>query len=431
MTRKILVPSLGESVSEGIVASWLKHPGEAVQVDEVVMELETDKVTIEVLAPETGLLVSHEVAQGDTVTPATVLGLIAVGGEAGASTGATPDAAPDTAPAPVPDTAPVLDTAPVPETAPPVHSLSPAVEKLAAENPQIDLTALKGSGKDGRVTKGDMLAASATPAPAPSQLQQHDSISPPPVLASLAPSAPPAPSAVPSADRERRVRMTGLRRTIAKRLKQAQNTAAILTTYNEVDMSAIKALRTTHQEAFVNKHGIKLGFMSFFVTACCQALKEIPVVNAEIDDQELVYKNYYNIGVAVGTPTGLVVPVIRDVDQLGFAEIEKTIADFGARARDGKLAVREMTGGTFTISNGGTYGSLLSAPILNPPQSGILGMHKIQDRPVAVNGQVEIRPMMYLALSYDHRLIDGKEAVTFLVKVKESLENPGRLLLGI
>ena len=393
MATKILVPSLGESVSEGFVAAWLKQPGEAVGLDEVVMELETDKVTIEVLAPEAGTLASHEVAEGDAVVPGAVLGLIEAGEPAAAASPAAPD--------------------PVP-TAPASPSQSPAVQKLAAENPQIDPATLAGSGKDGRVTKGDMLAAGAAPG------------GPAPTTATAPPAAPQA-----TADREKRVRMTGLRRTIAKRLKAAQNTAAILTTYNEADMSAIKALRAQHQEAFVAKYGTKLGFMSFFVAACCQALKDIPAVNAEIDGDDVVYKNFYNIGVAVGTPTGLVVPVIRDADQLGFAQIESTIADFGVRARDGKLSMAEMTGGTFTISNGGTYGSLLSAPILNPPQSGILGMHKIQDRPVAVAGQVEIRPMMYLALSYDHRLIDGKEAVTFLVKVKHALEAPEKLLLGL
>ena len=415
MATKILVPSLGESVTEGIVASWLKQPGEAVAVDEVVMELETDKVTIEVLAPEAGTLASHEVAEGDTVEPGGVLGLI---GEAGASPAeaAAATAEPASAPEPAP-------------AAPASEALSPAVEKLAAENPQVDPASLDGSGKDGRVTKGDMLAAGASPA------ANLGATAPSASTGSAQASAPAEAiakqSAVSDTAREKRVRMTGLRKTIARRLKEAQNTAAILTTYNEADMSAIKALRATHQDAFVKKYGTKLGFMSFFVAACCQALKDIPAVNAEIDGDELVYKNFYNIGVAVGTPTGLVVPVIRDADQMGFADIEKTIADFGGRARDGKLSMDEMTGGTFTISNGGTYGSLMSAPILNPPQSGILGMHKIQDRPVAVNGQVEIRPMMYLALSYDHRIIDGKEAVTFLVKVKEALENPEKLMLGI
>ena len=406
MATKILVPSLGESVSEGIVAAWLKQPGEAVAADEVVMELETDKVTIEVLAPEAGTLSSHEVGEGETVEPGAVLGLIG-----------NSEAAP-TAPTEEESTS---DLQPVEQVSSPaaaaekkVETFSPAVEKLAAENPQVDTRSINGSGKDGRVTKGDMLAAGA-------------------VTGGAAQAAAPVPKASQQATEglEKRVRMTGLRRTIARRLKEAQNTAAILTTYNEADMSAIKTLRTIHQDAFVKKHGVKLGFMSFFVAACCQALKDIPAVNAEIEGEELIYKNYYNIGVAVGTPTGLVVPVIKSADQMGFAEVETTIADFGARARDGKLTMDEMTGGTFTISNGGVYGSLMSAPILNPPQSGILGMHKIQDRPVAINGQIEIRPMMYLALSYDHRIIDGKEAVTFLVKVKDALENPERLMLGI
>ena len=409
MATKILVPSLGESVSEGIVAAWLKQPGDAVAADEVVMELETDKVTIEVLAPEAGTLSSHEVGEGDTVEPGAVLGLIGEGGAAAAPAPAKEEPAP-VAEAPAP--------APAPEAEKKVETLSPAVEKLAAENPQVDATALDGSGKDGRVTKGDMLAAGAVAGGAPA---------PAPAAAAAAPKA--APQATEGL--EKRVRMTGLRRTIARRLKEAQNTAAILTTYNEADMTAIKSLRATHQDAFVKKHGTKLGFMSFFVAACCQALKDLPAVNAEIEGDELIYKNYYNIGVAVGTPTGLVVPVIKDADKMGFADIENTISDFGVRARDGKIGMAEMSGGTFTISNGGVYGSLMSAPILNPPQSGILGMHKIQDRPVAMNGQVEIRPMMYLALSYDHRIIDGKEAVTFLVKVKDALENPERLMLGL
>lgn len=400
MATKILVPSLGESVSEGIVASWLKKPGDVVSVDEVVMELETDKVTIEVLAPEAGTLAGHEVAEGDTVEPGGVLGLIESG------EGDKPKE--DSKNLPKDLGADAKSHA--------GKTLSPAVQKLAAENPQINPETLNGTGKDGRVTKGDMLLASQ--GAAAEQKPASDA-----VPASVADQI--------TADREKRVRMTGLRRTIAKRLKEAQNTAAILTTYNEADMTAIKGLRAQHQEAFVAKYGAKLGFMSFFVAACCQALRDIPAVNAEIDGDEIIYKNYYNVGVAVGTPTGLVVPVIKDADQLGFADIEKTIVGYGKRARDGKLTMSEMTGGTFTISNGGTYGSLMSAPILNPPQSGILGMHKIQDRPVAVNGQIEIRPMMYLALSYDHRIIDGKEAVTFLVKVKDALENPEKLMLGL
>ena len=435
MATKILVPSLGESVSEGIVAAWLKQPGEAVAVDEVVMELETDKVTIEVLAPEAGTMASHEVAEGDTVEPGSVLGLIA---DEDATTAPAQDASAKEETTEAPMTAsqatPEPTSAPTPAAPAATSSaLSPAVEKLVAENPQVDPTSLNGSGKAGRVTKGDMLAAGAISggvggAGGAGTSAAAGAPSPAPISA---PAAAPKPTPQATAGLEKRVRMTGLRKTIARRLKEAQNTAAILTTYNEADMSAIKALRATHQEAFVKKYGAKLGFMSFFVAACCQALKDIPAVNAEIDGDELVYKNFYNIGVAVGTPTGLVVPVIRDADRMGFADIEKTIADFGMRARDGKLSMAEMTGGTFTISNGGTYGSLMSAPILNPPQSGILGMHKIQDRPVAIKGQVEIRPMMYLALSYDHRIIDGKEAVTFLVKVKEALENPERLMLGI
>ena len=406
MTIKILVPSLGESVSEGIVAAWLKQPGDPVDLDEIVMELETDKVTIEVLAPSAGVLAGQEVAEGQSVEPGAILGFIDAAA-APAATSAKVGLLPPTEASPAPSAI----------SASKVHS--PSVQKLAAENPKIDPETLVGSGKDGRILKGDMLAAGAIPGgEVPAQTKA-------PIP------RPNGPTVKTDENREKRVRMTGLRRTIAKRLKDAQNTAAILTTYNEVDMSAIKAIRSQHQEAFVAKYGIKLGFMSFFVAACCNALKKIPAVNAEIDGNELIYKNYYNIGVAVGTPTGLVVPVIRDADTMSFSQIESAISDFGIRARDGNLSMSEMIGGTFTISNGGTYGSLMSAPILNPPQSGILGMHKIQDRPVAVKGQVEIRPMMYLALSYDHRLIDGKEAVTFLVSIKESLESPEKLILGI
>ena len=394
MTKEIRVPALGESVTEATIAKWFRQAGEAVKADEPLVELETDKVTVEVPAPASGKLSSIDAAPGTTVNVGALLGMI----EEGAAGAAPPKAA----------EAPKKSEAPAPAAKAAEAPLSPAVRKMVEEN-KVDTSSVTGTGKDGRLTKGDVIAhleKPAAPAPAPA----------------------PAPS---DATREERVKMSRLRLTIARRLKDAQNTAAMLTTFNEVDMTATMALRNQYKDLFEKKHGVKLGFMSFFVKACIQALKEIPAVNAEIDGDDIVYKNFYHIGVAVGTEKGLVVPVLRDADMLSFAGIEKTIAEYGKRARDGQLQIAEMQGGTFTISNGGVYGSLMSTPILNAPQSGILGMHKIQERPVAVNGQVVIRPMMYLALSYDHRIVDGKEAVTFLVRVKENLEDPQRTILDL
>jgi 2-oxoglutarate dehydrogenase E2 component (dihydrolipoamide succinyltransferase) len=405
MATEIKVPTLGESVTEATVARWLKKPGDAVKADEPLVELETDKVTLEAPSPVAGVLSEIFVNDGDTVAAGGVLGTIAEGAAA--------VAAPAKAAAPAPAPAVAANPPPAPAKAADAP-LSPAVRKMVEET-KVDPAAIAGTGKDGRLTKGDVLAYMNQPAPA-----------------RAAPAAAPAPSGPRArAGQEERVRMTKLRQTIARRLKDAQNTAAMLTTFNEVDMTNVMAVRNAYKDVFEKKHGVKLGFMSFFVRACIEALKEIPAVNAEIDGTDLVYKNYYDVGVAVGTPTGLVVPVVRDADKMGFADIEKTIAALGKKARDGKLSMDELTGGTFTISNGGVYGSLLSTPILNPPQSGILGMHKTQDRPVAIGGKVEIRPMMYLALSYDHRIIDGREAVTFLVRVKECIEDPQRLLLSV
>ncbi len=407
MTVEVRVPTLGESVTEATVASWLKQPGEAVAVDEMLCELETDKVTVEVPAPAAGVLGDHVAKSGDTVGADALLGTIEEGATAAATAAPAPKAE---APAPA-------EPAPAPAPAPAGKDVenAPAAKKMMAE---AGLTDVRGTGRDGRVMKEDVQIAVAAAAAAPP---------PAPVPAAV----PRAPVAGDDAAREKRVRMTRLRQTIARRLKDAQNTAAMLTTYNEVDMGTVMDLRNEYKVLFEKKHGIKLGFMSFFVKACIHALKEIPSVNAEIDGTDLVYKNYYHVGVAVGTPTGLVVPVVRNADRLSFAEIEKTISELGLRARDGKLSMADMQGGTFTISNGGVYGSLMSSPILNPPQSGILGMHKIQQRPMVVGSEIVARPMMYLALSYDHRVIDGKEAVTFLVRVKDSLEDPRRLLMDL
>ena len=402
MSTEVRVPTLGESVTEATVATWFKQPGDAVAVDEMLCELETDKVTVEVPSPVAGTLSEIVAAEGETVGVDALLAQIAEG-----------DAAPAPKKADAP-TAPAAPETPTPPAASKDVEDAPSAKKLMAENNLSDVT---GTGKDGRVMKEDVLNAlssvtSATPAAA-------------------APAAPRAPVAAGQAAREERVKMTRLRQTIARRLKDSQNTAAMLTTYNEVDMTEVMALRNEYKDLFLKKHGVKLGFMSFFTKACEHALNEVPEVNAEIDGTDVVYKNYVNMGIAAGTPTGLVVPVINDADQMSFATIEKSIAEMGAKARDGKLSMAEMQGGTFTISNGGVYGSLMSSPILNPPQSGILGMHKIQDRPMAINGQVVIRPMMYLALSYDHRIVDGKGAVTFLVRVKEALEDPRRLLMDL
>jgi 2-oxoglutarate dehydrogenase E2 component (dihydrolipoamide succinyltransferase) len=413
---EIRVPTLGESVTEATIGRWFKKAGDAVAVDEPLVELETDKVTIEVPAPSAGTLGEITAKDGETVAVGALLGQIT---EGGAPAAAKPAAAPARAPAAPP---PAAASAPAPAAAkaPPADApLAPSVRKIAAES-GIDASTVPGSGKDGRVTKGDMLAAIEKAASAPTPVNQ------PAAAVQVR-----APSPADDAAREERVKMTRLRQTIARRLKDVQNTAAMLTTFNEVDMSHIMAMRAQYKDVFEKKHGSKLGFMGFFTKACVQALKDIPAANAEIDGTDLIYKNYYHIGVAVGTDKGLVVPVVRDCDRKSIADIEKSIADFGRRARDGQLKIDEMQGGTFTITNGGIYGSLMSTPILNAPQSAILGMHKIQDRPVAVAGKVEIRPMMYLALSYDHRVIDGKEAVTFLVRVKESLEDPARLVLDL
>ncbi len=405
---EIRVPTLGESVTEATIGRWFKKAGDAVAVDEPLVELETDKVTIEVPAPSAGTLGDIIAKDGETVAVGALLGQI---NEGVAGAPAKPAAAPARAAAPPPPPA---------AKAPPADTpLAPSVRKIAAES-GIDAATVPGSGKDGRVTKGDMLAAIEKAASAPTPINQ------PAAAVQVR-----APSPADDAAREERVKMTRLRQTIARRLKDVQNTAAMLTTFNEVDMSHIMAMRSQYKDVFEKKHGSKLGFMGFFTKACVQALKDIPAANAEIDGTDLIFKNYYHIGVAVGTDKGLVVPVVRDCDHKSIAEIEKSIADFGRRARDGQLKIDEMQGGTFTITNGGIYGSLMSTPILNAPQSGILGMHKIQDRPVAIGGKVEIRPMMYLALSYDHRVIDGKEAVTFLVRVKESLEDPARLVLDL
>ena len=394
----IVVPTLGESVSTATVARWLKNAGDAVAADEPLVELETDKVTVEVNAPVAGVITAIAADTGAEVAPGAVLGSI----QAGAAAAAKP-----AAPAPKPAAAP----APAPAAAS-AHAPLPAAAKMIAETGVSAAAIGAGTGKDGRITKGDVLAYLAQPAAAPA-------------------SAPAARPSRPPEAGEERVKMTRLRATIARRLKEAQNTAAMLTTFNEVDMSAAMALRAEYRDAFEKRHGVKLGFMSFFVKACIAALKEFPAVNAEIDGDEIVYKNFVHMGIAVGGPSGLVVPVLRNADTLGFADIEKRIGEFGKRARDGALKLDELAGGSFTITNGGIYGSLMSTPILNPPQSGILGMHKIQDRPMAVAGKIEIRPMMYIALSYDHRIVDGKEAVSFLVRVKESVEDPRRLMLDI
>jgi 2-oxoglutarate dehydrogenase E2 component (dihydrolipoamide succinyltransferase) len=415
MAVEIKVPALGESVTEATVSKWMVKVGDSVTVDQPLCELETDKVTVEVPATTAGSIAELAVEEGATIQVGGVLCRI----EAGAAGAAPKPAAAAAVAAPRPATAPVQIPAPAPpaSTSPSVNlaASGPAVRKLAEEK-GVAPAAIQPSGKDGRATKSDVMAALS-------------SVSAP----SAAPVAKPAAPAGPRnrADREERVKMTRLRRTIANRLKEAQNTAAMLTTFNEVDMTNVMALRERLKEDFEKKHGARLGFMSFFVKACIAGLKELPAVNAEIEGDDLVYKNYYDIGVAVGTPNGLVVPVLRDADTLDFGGIEKGIGELGRKARDGKLSIADLTGGTFTISNGGVYGSLMSTPILNPPQSAILGMHKIQQRPMVVGGEIKARPMMYLAVSYDHRIIDGREAVLFLVRVKECIEDPERLLLGV
>ena len=396
MSKEIRVPTLGESVTEATIGKWFKKEGDAVKADEPLVELETDKVTVEVPAPASGKLEKISAAAGATIAVGGLLGSILEG--AAGSVAPTPATRPAATPAPA-------------AAIPAEQTLSPAVRKAVVEN-NLNPAEISGTGKDGRILKGDVIEAmEAKPAAAPVAVS--------------------APAHAAPQGGEERVKMTRLRATIARRLKDAQNTAAMLTTFNEVDMSAVMSLRNQYKDVFEKKHGVKLGFMSFFVKACIQALKDVPAVNAEIDGEDIVYKNYYHVGVAVGTEKGLVVPVLRNADMLSFAGIEKTIAAYGKQARDGKLQIADMQGGTFTISNGGIYGSLMSTPILNAPQSGILGMHKIQERPIALNGQVVIRPMMYLAVSYDHRIVDGKEAVTFLVRIKEGLEDPQRAILDL
>ena len=424
----IRVPALGESVTEATIGKWFKRPGDAVAVDEPLVELETDKVTIEVPAPTAGVLADVAANDGDTVAVGALLGRIKEGEAATAKAAPVAPGRPnqkteinaaEEQPRPKPQPRPSLTPHAEERKATAGEAVAPSVRKLAAES-GLDVSTIPGTGKDGRVTKGDMLEAIERAAAAPTPVAQ------PAATVQLR-----APSPPDDAAREERVKMTRLRQTIARRLKEAQNTAAMLTTFNEVDMTAVMQLRNQYKDLFEKTHNVKLGFMGFFVKACVQALKEIPAVNGEIDGNDIIYKNYYHIGVAVGTEKGLVVPVVRDCDQKSLAQIEKEIADLGRRARDGTLKIEEMQGGTFTISNGGVYGSLMSTPILNAPQSGILGMHKIEERPVAVAGKVEIRPMMYLALSYDHRLVDGREAVTFLVRVKEILEDPARLVVDL
>lgn len=405
MATEILVPVLGESITEATVGEWLKQPGEAVAADEPIASLETDKVSVEVPAPVAGVMGAHAAKVGDTVNVGALLGTI----EAGAGAAAAPAAAATPAPAAAP--APAAE--PAGEAA---AALSPAVRRAVLEH-GVDPATITGTGKDGRITKEDVVAAaSSKPAAAPAATPA------------------PAPAAGPASTggrKEERVRMTRLRQTVARRLKDAQNTAALLTTFNDVDMTAVIEARAKYKDLFEKKHGVRLGFMGFFVKAATMALKDIPAVNAQIDGDEIVYHDYADISVAVSAPQGLVVPVIRDADQMSVAQVEKTIGDFGKRAKDGTLKMEEMKGGTFTISNGGVFGSLMSTPIINPPQSAVLGLHRIEDRPVVRDGQIVIRPMMYLALSYDHRLIDGREAVTFLVALKNAIEDPTRLLIDL
>lgn len=400
--REVKVPPLGESVSEATVARWAKQPGDAVAADEILVELETDKVTLEVTAPAGGVLKSIARQQGTSVAVGDILGIVEAGGVAAAK----PERIGEKQTVSLNTGQPTIEVG----LSVNADSLAPGVRRLVAEN-NLNPQAIAGTGKDNRLTKADVVthlvaAQSVTTVVQPTREYHSDK-------------------------QEERVRMTRLRQRIAERLKHAQNTAAILTTFNEVDMSAVNTLRVRYKEKFEKKYGTRLGFMSFFVKAAIQALKEIPAINAEIDGEDIIYKNYYDIGVAVSAPQGLVVPVVRGADMMSFAEVEAKINELGVKAKDGKLSMEDMTGGTFTISNGGVFGSLMSTPILNPPQTGILGMHKVQDRPVAIDGKIEIRPMMYIALSYDHRLIDGREAVTFLVRIKENIENPERLLLEI
>ena len=453
MGIEIRVPTLGESITEATVGKWFKKPGDAVKVDEPLVELETDKVTVEVPAPASGIMGEILVPQGTTVAVGALLAGLNSGGAATAASAPPAPAVEKAKPAqPAPKSAATEppSAAAQPKEASTAMPPSPAARKALAES-QLDADDIAGSGRRGQILKGDVLAANSNAA---SLAQPQPAAAPDVQSKPAAPSAPPSaapaanavllqpqvpatfknmrlPPAANDAAREERVRMSRLRLTIARRLKDAQNTAAMLTTFNDVDMSVVMALRSQYKELFEKRHGVKLGFMGLFVKACIQALRDIPAVNAEIDGDEIVYKNYYHVGVAVGTEKGLVVPVVRDADRLSLAEIEKKISEFGRRARDGKLGIEDMQGGTFTISNGGVYGSMMSTPILNAPQSGILGMHRIEDRPVVRAGQVVVRPMMYLALSYDHRIVDGKDAVSFLVRVKECLEDPQRFILEL
>lgn len=440
MATEIRVPTLGESVTEATIGQWYKKVGDAVNADEPLVELETDKVTVEVPAPSAGVLSEIIAQEGETVEVGALLAALDAGASAGASGNGAAEAAAEPAPAP--------EAAPAAAASAAAMPASPAAAKKMAEH---DLTEddVEGSGKRGQILKEDVMAsldqgiADAMAAPEANAEPAEPAAPAPAAVAAPAPAAgagaaAPSPAPVPAAarsgddgSREERVRMTKLRQTIARRLKDAQNSAAMLTTFNEVDMTNVMALRKDYKELFEKKHGVKLGFMGFFAKAVIQALKDVPSVNAEVDGTDIIYKNFYHIGVAVGTEKGLVVPVVKEADTLSIAEVEKTIGAFGKKARDGKLSIADMQGGTFTISNGGVYGSLMSTPILNAPQSGILGMHKIQERPMVVGGEIKIRPMMYLALSYDHRIVDGKEAVTFLVRVKEAIEDPQRLVLDL
>ncbi|MBO9375258.1 2-oxoglutarate dehydrogenase complex dihydrolipoyllysine-residue succinyltransferase [Sphingomonas histidinilytica] len=415
MATDVVVPTLGESITEATLGQWLKKPGEAVKADEPIASLETDKVSVEVPAPTAGVIAELVVGEGDTVNVGAVIARIDAG--ATASTAATPAVEDRNAIGQAEAAAPAEPAAaPVEEAGDPV-TLSPSVRRAVLEH-GVDPSKIKGTGKDGRLTKDDVIAAAKT--------------QPKPAAAAAAPAAAPVAVAAPAGERrEERVRMTRLRQTVASRLKEAQNTAAILTTFNDVDMTAVIEARNKYKDLFEKKHGVRLGFMGFFVKAACMALRDVPAVNASIEGDEIVYRDYVDVSVAVSAPNGLVVPVIRDAQDLSVAGIEKTIGDFGARAKAGTLKLEEMKGGTFTISNGGVFGSLMSTPIINPPQAGVLGLHRIEERPVVRDGQIVARPMMYLALSYDHRLIDGREAVTFLVAIKNAIEDPTRLLIDL
>jgi 2-oxoglutarate dehydrogenase E2 component (dihydrolipoamide succinyltransferase) len=427
----VKVPALGESITEGTLASWLKRPGDAVAQDEAIAELETDKVSVEVPSPVAGVMAEQLVKEGDTVAVGAVIARVDEGGTAAVAAPAMAAAEASTNPAGAGET-PALQgdaTAPVAEAENDEHitTLSPAVRRAVLEY-HVDPTRIKGTGKDGRLTKDDVIAAAEAQKSAPSAPAQARAPSAPPAPA---PASQPKPAAVAGERREERVKMSRLRQTIARRLKEAQNEAAMLTTFNDVDMSAVIDARTRYKDLFEKKHGIRLGFMAFFVKACALAAKDVPSVNASLEGDEIVYHDYLDVSIAVSAPKGLVVPVVRNADKMSFADIEQTIAAYGKKAKEGTLTVEEMSGGTFTISNGGVFGSLLSTPIINPPQSAVLGMHRIEERPVVVDGQIVARPMMYLALSYDHRLIDGREAVTFLVRVKEAIEDPTRLLIDL